>query len=198
MNFEGRALFEVSFSFSFYKKSYMSRKFHKLFWTDSISEKRPERVVKTRPRPQKFDAKETKLIFNSWLLISFIYYMKVLNTITTSFHDFIHSFIHSRIKIINHILFNRYDARETVNNATAWSDEVPRGFGSRARFDPNTATLYVDNLQTQENGLYRCRVDFKRSQTRNHLVNLTVIGNNVLIFLWFVKYKRITIDRTEK
>ena len=80
------------------------------------------------------------------------------------------------IQILQLYLINRYDAREALINATAWSDEAPRGFGSRARFEPHTATLYIDTVQTEEDGLYRCRVDFKRSQTRNHLVNLTVIS----------------------
>ena len=74
--------------------------------------------------------------------------------------------------------FNRYDARGSTINATAWSDDAPRGFGPRARFDPKSVTLFIDNIHNHEDGLYRCRVDFKRSQTRNHLVNLTVIGKS--------------------
>ena len=70
----------------------------------------------------------------------------------------------------------RYDARNEALNASIWSEDAPRGFGSRAQFDPKDISLRIDNVQEHEGGLYRCRLDFKRSQTRNVLVNLTVIG----------------------
>jgi len=68
-----------------------------------------------------------------------------------------------------------YDARDPNVNATSWSDNPPRGFGDRAQFDPSDVQLSVNGIQAQEGGLYRCRVDFQRSQTSNVLVNLTVI-----------------------
>ena len=55
----------------------------------------------------------------------------------------------------------------------------PRGFGDRAQFDPSDVQLSVNGIQAQEGGLYRCRVDFQRSQTSNVLVNLTVIGKGI-------------------
>ena len=70
----------------------------------------------------------------------------------------------------------RYDARNEAINASIWSEDAPRGFGARAQFDPRDISLRIDNIQAHESGLYRCRLDFKRSQTRNVLVNLTVIG----------------------
>ena len=77
-----------------------------------------------------------------------------------------------------------YDARESedgkATNATAWSDQPPRGFGSRAHFDPRHGTLDVEGIKAHEGGLYRCRMDFRRSQTKNVLVNLTVIGKIVV------------------
>ena len=73
-------------------------------------------------------------------------------------------------------MYFRYDARDPSVNATLWSENPPRGFGTRAHFDPDHVKLYVDSVKAHEGGLYRCRVDFLRSQTRNVLVNLTVIG----------------------
>ena len=70
----------------------------------------------------------------------------------------------------------RYDARDPNVNATTWSDKTPRGFGDRANFDPSKVQLSVNGIKAHEGGLYRCRVDFQRSQTSNVLVNLTVIG----------------------
>ena len=79
-------------------------------------------------------------------------------------------------------IFFRYDARDPNVNATSWSDSPPRGFGDRAQFDPSDVQLSVNGIQAQEGGLYRCRVDFQRSQTSNVLVNLTVIGKGIS---WF-------------
>jgi hypothetical protein len=75
-----------------------------------------------------------------------------------------------------------YDARNGGGeNGRRWSDEL-NGFGPRAffqvRHDP--AKLNLDDVRRSEEGIYRCRVDFKTAPTRNTLVNLTVIGKNIL------------------
>ena len=41
---------------------------------------------------------------------------------------------------------------------------------------PRTAELSIDRVQLSDEALYRCRVDFKTSRSRNYQVNLTVIG----------------------
>jgi len=69
------------------------------------------------------------------------------------------------------------DAREReYKDAERWSDE--KIFGPRAYFIPDKepAQLSVDNIQGPDEGIYRCRVDFKFAQTRNSKVILTVIG----------------------
>ncbi|XP_035449485.1 hemicentin-2 isoform X1 [Spodoptera frugiperda] len=68
------------------------------------------------------------------------------------------------------------DARERdFGVAERWSDESV--FASRAYFLPERrpAELGVDRVKASDQGVYRCRVDFKQAQTRNSRVNLTVI-----------------------
>ncbi|CAB4065521.1 unnamed protein product, partial [Lepeophtheirus salmonis] len=62
-----------------------------------------------------------------------------------------------------------------IATAEVWSDE--KCFGSRAQFRPDAfpAVLRVHDIGGSDAGLYRCRVDFTEAQTRNTLINLTVI-----------------------
>lgn len=57
-----------------------------------------------------------------------------------------------------------------------WSS--PTAFASRAYFRTTShpAQLLVDNIQLKDEGVYRCRVDFRNSPTRNMKINFTVIG----------------------
>ncbi|XP_072930220.1 neural cell adhesion molecule 1-A-like [Epargyreus clarus] len=69
-----------------------------------------------------------------------------------------------------------YDVRgRTANQPKLWSS--PTGFGSRAYFraTASPATLLIDNVSTDDTGVYRCRVDFRNSPTRNLRINFTVI-----------------------
>ncbi|XP_059610810.1 uncharacterized protein LOC132257796 [Phlebotomus argentipes] len=69
-----------------------------------------------------------------------------------------------------------YDVRgRPLTKALYWSDT--NSFGPRAYFVTvsNPAGLSVDNVQLDDEGVYRCRVDFQNSPTRNHRINLTVI-----------------------
>ena len=54
---------------------------------------------------------------------------------------------------------------------------------SRVVFDtspsPDKAKLKIFNVSESDDGLYRCRVDFKMSQTRTSRLNLTVIGKKI-------------------
>ena len=53
------------------------------------------------------------------------------------------------------------------------------GETSKAIFQPNskpTSVLSLFGVKLSDQGLYSCRVDFKKSQTRYWRVNLTVIG----------------------
>ncbi|KAG5322004.1 NCAM2 protein, partial [Acromyrmex heyeri] len=62
-----------------------------------------------------------------------------------------------------------------IAQARLWSD--PYVFGERAvmKTDIKPAELEIDPLESTDGGVYRCRVDFKNSPTKNQKINLTVI-----------------------
>ena len=61
-----------------------------------------------------------------------------------------------------------------------WSAEPPFGFGGRARFRVPAAetftALVIKDVRLLDEGVYRCRVDYRNSPTRNMKLNLTVVG----------------------
>ncbi|CAK1552232.1 unnamed protein product [Leptosia nina] len=69
-----------------------------------------------------------------------------------------------------------FDVRgRSFNKALQWSD--PGAFGPRAYFATisRPASLTLNSVQLDDEGVYRCRVDFKNSPTRNFQIKLTVI-----------------------
>ena len=43
---------------------------------------------------------------------------------------------------------------------------------------PKNARLKIFNVSESDDGIYRCRVDFKASQTRTSRLNLTIVGKS--------------------
>lgn len=92
--------------------------------------------------------------------------------------------IYSLIKVLNldltiSIFFTCYsfDLRnKNPYDAKPWSS--PTIFKNRATFVAKTqpALLIIDTITLEDETVYRCRVDFQNSPTRNSKVNLTVIG----------------------
>lgn len=67
----------------------------------------------------------------------------------------------------------------SFNEALQWSD--PSAFGPRANLSTvgRIAALTLNSVQLDDEGVYRCRVDFKNSPTRNFQIRLTVIGKYI-------------------
>ncbi|XP_023326509.1 protein turtle [Eurytemora carolleeae] len=63
---------------------------------------------------------------------------------------------------------------ETANH---WSADPPFGFGRRGTFRVGTkpAALIISNISMVDQGVYRCRVDYRNSPTRNMKLNLTIV-----------------------
>ena len=70
-----------------------------------------------------------------------------------------------------------FDVRgRSFDKALQWSE--PGAFGPRAHFATiaRPASLTLSSVQLDDEGIYRCRVDFKNSPTRNFQIRLIVIG----------------------
>jgi len=80
------------------------------------------------------------------------------------------------LNILPFVCFS-FDVRgRPFTKALYWTD--PNAFGPRAYFVTGSkpAGLTLESVQLDDEGIYRCRVDFKNSPTRNFQINLTVIG----------------------
>lgn len=75
-----------------------------------------------------------------------------------------------------------FDVRDAkFEKGSHWVDE--QKFAGRAYFQttaPAAAALILANATSADSGVYRCRVDFHKSPTRNARVQLRVIGEFLL------------------
>lgn len=93
-----------------------------------------------------------------------------------------------------------FDARKhPLSEGRHWYD--PQILGARAHFQlgvgssgngggSNISRLSVADIRSGDHGVYRCRVDFKLSPTRNARVNLTVISKSFIYSLLFLLLKK--------
>uniref|UniRef100_A0A1I8PYM0 Ig-like domain-containing protein n=1 Tax=Stomoxys calcitrans TaxID=35570 RepID=A0A1I8PYM0_STOCA len=70
-----------------------------------------------------------------------------------------------------------FDVRDKMNTDQARHWSAPEVFGSRAKFnfDLQPATLEIKDIKRHDQGIYRCRIDFRTSQTQSFRFNLSVI-----------------------
>lgn len=74
----------------------------------------------------------------------------------------------------------RFDARgKPLQQATHWADENVLGNKAHFYYDTNPPALRIRDIKRNDAGLYRCRVDFQKSPTRNWRINLTVLGKSL-------------------
>lgn len=82
------------------------------------------------------------------------------------------------------ILINfSFDARATdFEKGSHWLDE--KSLGSRAYFQASATppSLIINDAQDSDSGIYRCRVDFQKSPTKNSRVQLKIIRKSHLIY----------------
>lgn len=87
-------------------------------------------------------------------------------------------------KLYDRALVGSFDVRNpSSNDFKLWSS--PRVFDKRAIFNTSSkpAALHVGNIQLSDEAIYRCRVDFKNSPTRNIEINFSVIGKSVIFLV---------------
>lgn len=58
--------------------------------------------------------------------------------------------------------------------ASHWSHE--KIMGGRAHFNFEQRSLVIEHVRTSDEGFYKCRVDFKQTQTQNFHIKLIVVG----------------------
>jgi hypothetical protein len=75
------------------------------------------------------------------------------------------------------------DAREVaLSQAGVWFDEdiLKKRATFRGRVS-EPSILAIGNISLTDQSVYRCRVDFREAKSRNSRINLTVIGESILI-----------------
>lgn len=95
------------------------------------------------------------------------------------------------IFICIHIDFSVFFLRVDFRNGQPVHWALAGELGSKSHFvlndsDPSSAHLSVDKIATEDGGIYRCRIDYVDSPTKNYKVNLTVIGKFFYLRLYLL------------
>ena len=84
------------------------------------------------------------------------------------------------LKVVSFSFLSSFDVRGNgVEIGRHWNDGT--NLGPRARFDEDARPfplLWIEDLREDDQGQYRCRVDFRLAPTKNFKINLGVIGKN--------------------
>lgn len=67
------------------------------------------------------------------------------------------------------------DGQKSAAVGSHWADAKTLEDRAHFRVSPQPAVLIIKNIGDRDAAVYKCRVDFKMSPTRNYKVNLTVI-----------------------
>jgi hypothetical protein len=77
-----------------------------------------------------------------------------------------------------------FDVRHTEHLDKGSHHEAGSGsLNGRSHFNTTLSSFIITNVKAQDHGLYRCRVDFIKSPTRNIKIQLSVIGESLLYFI---------------
>lgn len=83
-------------------------------------------------------------------------------------------------KLLYSLIPFSFDARgRPLHKAIPWADESVFKKKAHFHYDTNPPALRIKNIQTSDAGLYKCRVDFQSSPTRNWRINVTVLGRSL-------------------
>ena len=73
------------------------------------------------------------------------------------------------------------DARgKFMKDAQHWSDGASLHGRAHLRATSDKVRLILEPVRNSDEGIYKCRVDFKKSPTRHYRTQLTVISNKIL------------------
>ncbi|CAH1392839.1 unnamed protein product [Nezara viridula] len=79
-------------------------------------------------------------------------------------------------------MFHSVDRRgKSPETGIHWKNDAILEERSYFRIGTEPPTLTIDNVEERDEAIYRCRVDFKTSPTRNYKINLTVIVSKRLL-----------------
>lgn len=89
----------------------------------------------------------------------------------------------------SHLNANSIDSRDRDNIKYGAHSTIADDLGERIFFtmDNHTienARLQIRNVHDTDSGIYRCRVDFRNSPTRNIGINLTLTGMDDNMHFW--------------